>query len=572
MSIAMPSLGFGLGLRKEHYESLLDGTPPVDWLEVLTENYLIDGGKPLHYLDRLRARYPLVLHGVGLSIGSTAPLDWDYLSAVRELAARVEPRWISDHLCWTGTGGINLHDLMPLPYTEESLAHVVARVRCVQDYFGRQILLENVSSYLDYAHSVVPEWEFLNAVAEQADCLLLLDVNNIYVSSRNHGFDAVTYLDALSHARIRQIHLAGHRDHGDHVIDTHDAAVADPVWALYRDALERYGPVATMIERDADIPPLAELTAELAIARRIADEVESVAAQARARFALRLSNDNAVFRAIEPAPGLATLQDALAAHVRDPACALPEVIVDGTLLTRERRAAIYIHGYRLRLIEALTDDFPALVALLGADAFAEMADGYIDANPSRHYSIRWFGRTLEHHIATTPRYRHQPLLVHMARFEWTLGLAFDAADADAVTFADLLQVSPEQWGELQFGQHPSVRHIRLGQQVPALWRQARNGDAVAVDSELGATAWWRLWRHELRTLFRSVTPLESAAARFLTRHSFGELCLHLGRRLSPDTVPAFAAGLVRNWIDEGSIATLGSTSTGATLPVADRAA
>ena len=261
--------GFGLGLRPEHYEAIASGSHAVDWFEAITENYLVPGGKPLHHLDSVRARYPIVLHGVSLSIGSTDPIDAAYLRDVRALADRVEPEWISDHLCWTGIDGRNLHDLLPLPYTEEALALVVRHIDQVQHALGRRILLENVSSYLSFSSSSMTEWEFLTQVATRADCSILLDVNNVYVSSVNHDFDPHEYLRALPRERIRQIHLAGHSNRGDHLIDTHDHPIATPVWDLYAAALHLLGPVPTMIERDDNIPPLAELIAELDIARAI---------------------------------------------------------------------------------------------------------------------------------------------------------------------------------------------------------------------------------------------------------------------------------------------------------------
>src|SRR5271170_4144046 len=263
----MKLAGFGLGLRTPHYEAVLNEPQAIDWLEVITENYLGAGGKPLDYLERIRSRFPLVMHGVSLSIGSTDPVDLEYLRQVRALAARIEPHWISDHLCWTGIEGRNLHDLLPLPYTEEALASVVARVGQVQDTLGRQILLENVSSYLTFHASEMSEWEFLREVAQRADCAILLDINNIYVSSVNHGFDALNFLKAIPKDRVRQFHLAGHSDLGGHLIDTHDHPIVQPVWDLYRAAVGHFGAVPTMIERDDNIPELSELVAELQIAR-----------------------------------------------------------------------------------------------------------------------------------------------------------------------------------------------------------------------------------------------------------------------------------------------------------------
>lgn len=274
----MKLAGFGLGLRTPHYEAMLNEIYPIDWLEVITENYLVPGGKPLDYLERIRERFPLVMHGVSLSIGSTDPLDADYLRQIRALARRIEPHWISDHLCWTGIEGRNLHDLLPLPYTEEALTSVVARIGQVQDALGRQLLLENVSSYLTFHSSEMSEWEFVSEVARRADCALLLDVNNIYVSSVNHGFDALKYLQAMPADRIRQIHLAGHSDLGGHLIDTHDHPIVEPVWNLYCAAVELFGAVPTMIERDDNIPDLSELVAELNIARQLSHRHTQAAA------------------------------------------------------------------------------------------------------------------------------------------------------------------------------------------------------------------------------------------------------------------------------------------------------
>ncbi len=277
-ALTHPSLGFGLGLRTQHYEAVVNDRAGIDWVEILTDNYLVPGGKPLHYLARIREQLPIAMHGVALSIGSTDELDRDYIREVRALAARFEPAWISDHLCWTGVAGRNTHDLLPLPYTEETLQHVIERVGIVQDILGRRLVLENVSSYLSFSASTLAEWEFLRAVAERADCLILLDVNNVYVSGVNHEFDPLVYLDAIPAERVQQIHLAGHDDHGAYLIDTHDRAVAAPVWDLYVAAISRFGAVCTSIERDAAIPPLAELLTEVETARSLSRRTLSRAA------------------------------------------------------------------------------------------------------------------------------------------------------------------------------------------------------------------------------------------------------------------------------------------------------
>jgi uncharacterized protein len=265
-------LGFGLGLRTDHFQEVIDTKPTVDWFEVVSENFMVNGGKPKHYLHTIRESYPMVMHGVSLSIGSTDPLNTTYLKQLKVLVNELQPEWVSDHLCWTGAQQVNSHDLLPMPYNNEALSHIVDRVSEVQDYLGQPILMENVSSYITYVESEMTEWEFLNEVAKRSGCNILLDINNIYVSARNHNFSTQDYLNGISKDKVRQFHLAGHTDYGDYVIDTHDHPVADPVWALYKDALKRFGIISTMIERDDNIPPLNDLLAELEVAKRIAKE------------------------------------------------------------------------------------------------------------------------------------------------------------------------------------------------------------------------------------------------------------------------------------------------------------
>lgn len=269
----MPFLGFGLGLRTEHYDDILTQKPPVDFFEILTENYMVPGGKPLTYLDKIRADYPMVMHGVSLSIGSTDPLDQDYMKQLNALVERVDPVFLSDHLCWTGVNGLNMHDLLPLPYTQETIEHVVSRIQQMQDYLRRPMLIENVSSYLTYLDSQMNEWDFIAEIAAKSGCYILLDVNNIYVSAYNHDFNPLDYLNAMPQDRVAQIHLAGHSNCGNYILDTHDAPIVSEVWSLYAKTIERFGWVSTMIERDDQIPPLSTLLDELSHAKTIAEQI-----------------------------------------------------------------------------------------------------------------------------------------------------------------------------------------------------------------------------------------------------------------------------------------------------------
>jgi uncharacterized protein (UPF0276 family) len=273
-----PALGFGAGLRTEHYDDVLAGgvsTGSVDWFEVVTENFMDTGGRPLDVLERVRADVPVALHGVGLSIGSIDPLDAAYLDRLAALVGRIEPALVTDHLCWTGVDGRPFFDLLPVPHTEEALVHITNRVAAVQEKLGRRILLENASTYIDYRCSQMPEWEFLAQLAERADCGILLDVNNVYVSSFNHGFDAEEYIDSIPVDRVGQFHLAGFTDRGNYLFDTHSAPVSEDVWALYRRATRRFGSGSTLVEWDADVPAFERLVAEVDRARAEAGAQDS---------------------------------------------------------------------------------------------------------------------------------------------------------------------------------------------------------------------------------------------------------------------------------------------------------
>src|SRR5713226_9283817 len=271
----LPDLGVGVGWRRQHYAHVIAERPAIGWFEVIAENFMVEGGRPLRILEQVRADYPIVLHGVSMSIGSTDPLNREHLHRLAQLARRFEPAWISDHLCWTGVGGRNLHDLLPLPYTEEAIHHVAARIRRVQETLERPMLIENVSSYIAFVDSTMTEWEFISAIAEEADCGILLDINNIFVSAFNHRFDANDYIDSVPVERVVQYHLAGHSDHGTYLLDTHDHPIREEVWALYERAARRFGEVATLVEWDDNIPEFAVLAEASEHANAIFDSLKT---------------------------------------------------------------------------------------------------------------------------------------------------------------------------------------------------------------------------------------------------------------------------------------------------------
>jgi uncharacterized protein (UPF0276 family) len=265
---ALPDLGLGVGLRTPHFRHITEKWPAMDWFEILSENFIDTEGRPLDFLDRIAERYPIAMHGVSLSVGSTDPIDFAFLDKLKALAQRVNARWLGDHICWTGVAGLNGHDLYPVPYTEEGLRHMVSRVRIIQDYLERPLVLENPSTYLTFAASSMPEEEFVARLAIESDCALLLDVNNVYVTCRNHDLDPAAYIDRIPADRVVQVHLAGHTDNGTHCIDTHDGRVIDPVWDLYARFTARAGPRATLLEWDANVPKFPVLQQEVAKAAR----------------------------------------------------------------------------------------------------------------------------------------------------------------------------------------------------------------------------------------------------------------------------------------------------------------
>ncbi|PTT23364.1 hypothetical protein DBR12_01740 [Acidovorax sp. HMWF029] len=491
--IATRGTGFGLGLRTQHYADFLAHKQPLDWLEIITDNYLIDGGKPLAVLDAIRRDYPVAMHGVAMSIGAAQGVDVPYLQRVKALADRIEPLWVSDHLCWTGPGPEQLHDLYPLPYTDESARHVIAQIRHAQDVLGRRLVLENVSSYVRYRQDSASEWQFLAHIAQEADCLLLVDVNNIYVSSVNHGFDPLTYLHALPAHRVQQIHLAGHSDNGDHIIDTHDHPVAQPVWDLYAQAYLRFGAVAAMIERDDHIPPLAELLDEIATARRIAAERLGSPEPATAA-AMTLAP------ALDPLP-LAAVQRHFADQVL--ADALPPGTPDGPVAGR---LPIYHHAYRARLAEVLADTYAKTYLYMGSDSFDVHARAFAVAHPPRTRSLNRYGEGLVE--ALRVQYPDNPELHELAQLDWDLRTRFDSADVPTLETA-AAQAS-DTWTTRPGVLHPSALLRTITTNVVGVWNAIHTDDDVPEAVPLCVPATLLVWRKGHQPHFRTLDAAEAA--------------------------------------------------------------
>lgn len=533
--IAVRGTGFGLGLRTAHYADFLAGPQPLDWLEIITDNYLIEGGKPLAVLDTLRRDYPMAMHGVAMSIGAAQGVDIAYLRQVKALAERIEPLWVSDHLCWIGPGPQQqLHDLYPLPYTDASARHVIAQVRRAQDVLGRRLVLENVSSYIRYAGDSASEWQFLAHIAQEADCLLLVDVNNIYVSSVNHGFDPLTYLDALPAHRVQQIHLAGHSDQGDHIIDTHDHPVAQPVWDLYARACERFGAVATMVERDDRIPPLAELLGEMDVARSIAAAHVTPAGIAGPAAAPWPRGP------LSFAPPLQVLQQNLADRIlAEPLQALDaEAPVTG-------RLGIYHHAYRARLSEVLADTYAKTWLYLGSDTFEDHARQHAVAHPPTARSLNRYGEGFVGTLRTL--YPDNPELHELAQLDWDLRTRFDGADVPALDAATAPFAGP--WLARAGVLHPSALLRTLATNAVALWNAIHADEDVPEAVALPAPVTLLVWRKGHQPHFRSLGAQEAVFIHLLQAGASVEQACDrlqaLGAMPGTELLAQWLAGLLR---------------------------
>jgi uncharacterized protein (UPF0276 family) len=549
-SLCADSPGFGLGLRTVHYPDFQRQRQPLDWLEVITDNFLVEGGRPLKMLDFVRRDYPVVMHGVAMSLGSADGLDLAYLHQVKQLAQRVQPLWVSDHLCWSGLGQTFLHDLNPLPYTDEAARRLIAHISQAQDVLQRRLVVENVSSYVSFAHSGATEWEFLSHVAQEADCLLLVDVNNIYVSAFNHGFDPLEYLHALPAHRVQQIHLAGHSRNPTHIIDTHDHPVCQEVWDVYAAACRRFGEVATMIERDDHIPPLPELLAELDQARAIAQ------ANASTSSAVIASDTKPAQMHIftTQGPALLALQTNWVASVLQDT--LPEEsptlvsLAQSGSDTAHVRLGIYHRAYRLRLCEVLRDSFTKTSAYMG-ELFDQHASEFAVAQPPALRNLGRYGAILPAFLQQT--YPDNPELVELAQLDWDLRSRFDGADAPAST---LNALQPDADGDvfcltMTSPLHPSVVLRNSQSNAVKLWR-AIDDDTDVPEVQLdNSGAGLVVWRWEFQPHFMR---LDAAQYRFMQALAEGSSIQDAAQTFAgTEVLPASEAlgDWLQSWLSQG---------------------
>jgi uncharacterized protein (UPF0276 family) len=495
--------GFGLGLRTVHHEAYFSGPTAVDWLEIISDNFMVQGGRPHQVLERLRPDYPMAMHGVAMSLASAQGPDPQYLQRLKQLVDWVQPMWVSDHLCWTGLGTTHLHDLNPVAYTDESARLVIAAIRRAQDVLKRRLLIENVSSYVQFATSGASEWQFLAHVAQEADCLLLLDVNNIYVSSVNHGFDPMTYLRALPAHRIKQIHLAGHSRQGDHIIDTHDHPICPEVWDLYAQTCQWLGPVACMIERDDHIPALEDLVQELQIARDISRQHCP-------------PTPSPVVRLFEPPQALAQAapQDRSdwVSLQRDWVSSIlqPDLTLDAPIMSHLHAGhhfEVYHHAYTARLAEALADTFEKTMLYMGRTLFEGHAQQLALHAPPKVNNLNDYGFELI--AALKAAYPQQPVLSELAALEWALRDVFDAADEPTLSQSSVSHDTELQWLHRL---SPLVQHaclLPVTTQVTLIWNAIHQDAEVPEVQAVRAPTWLLVWRRGLQPSFLSVGGTEA---------------------------------------------------------------
>ena len=490
-----PELGFGLGLRIKHYPYIFENNPKVDFFEIISENFMDTDGPPRRKLERIRALYPVALHGVALSIGTVDPLNSEYLTKLKALINTVEPAWVSDHLCWTGVAHQNSHDLLPVPYTEEALKHIVDRIGRVQDYLGMRIALENPSTYLEFKHSDMAEAQFIAEMAKAADCNLLLDVNNVYVTCYNHRLDTQTYLDTLPLDRVVQIHLSGHSNVGTHIIDTHDDTVIDEVKELYRYVVQKAGRVPnTMLERDDNIPPFEELYAEL-------ETIKEAAKRANEPIHFPDTTHGA-----RPAPAeilkefdLKTAQTVMQkATLSGEADTAPESWIRHKKdFPPAEQLKVYQNAYKFRLYNVTYDEYPALKQYLGAESFKRLLDDFVKHTVSRHFNIGRYAALLpafleKHDIGQDIRARE------ICLFEKTISELYDPEETEPLTPEKLAGLTPESLALSQLKPRKALEIFAFSYRINEYYLRVKENDdeESAVTPPALGDSYVAIFRHD----------------------------------------------------------------------------
>ncbi len=464
-----PMLGFGLGLRHTHYPYIFEHAPDVDWFEIISENFMDTDGRPRRNLERIRERYPVVMHGVSLSIGTVDPINSEYLRKLKNLIDWVRPAWVSDHLCWTGVAHRNVHDLLPVPYTEEALAHIIGRIRQVQDYLGHPIALENPSTYLEFKSSSMPEAEFIARMAEESGCNLLLDVNNIYVTCFNHRLDPKAYIDAMPLDKVIQIHLAGHDHKGTHIVDTHDNHVADDVWTLYKYVVHKAGRIPnTMIEWDGQIPEFPVLYSELEKARAAAKAADSygslpVLCAPRSGYIDNAAPTLAGQQARMHGAVITGLDENPSAWIRDKAGFPPQA-----------QLGVYIDAYRYRLYDVVAEDYPVLAHYLGAEEFNSLLWFFIGATPSGHFNIGRYAAALPAFVALSRP--HDVFAQELCRLETTLAQLADARETPPLAAEALSDLTPDALMTATLQPREALELFAFTYPVNGYYRSVMEGD------------------------------------------------------------------------------------------------
>lgn len=484
--LVVPDLGVGLGLRAPHYQEILAEKHPIGFFEAISENYMSGAKKPLYFLDAIRERYPVVLHGVALSIGGPDELDRDYLFQLKALVDRVDPPWVTDHFCFSKVLGSHVHDLLPLPYTEEMVKRVAERARQVQDYLERPFGLENTSSYLTYTRSEMTEWQFVREVVERADIGVLFDVNNVYVSSYNHGFDSRDFIASVPHERILQIHMAGHTNHGTHIIDTHSGPCSDEVIRLYEETICLTGATPTLVEWDDAIPPLESAIQEVERIARAREFGLGRRPEQSAASLVSLDSSGAIpTRVLAARESLTDTQLGVRKSIENPhplaeregELAAAQIRFQGNdRLSPLNQIEIYRDQFWLRHIGSLREDFPGVLYLLGEHSFDEFARSYLTGGDRPDFSLRTLGREFPAFLRAQTS-DSSPIAGVMAELEWAYIRAFDAGESHTLVLPELTLLSPEEWAQARFTLAASVTLLTFPYPVADLRRAILKGEA-----------------------------------------------------------------------------------------------